>query len=78
MNEADLRAVAAAIDDFASRSAGERDAANPRWYVSHAKNLLDEVYRLRAALAESCEENRSVALAEATRTAVCPLLERDT
>ena len=37
------------------------------------RDAADEIERLQAALASSCEENRSVALAEPGRTATCPL-----
>lgn len=49
----------------------------PGWMWVQAQRLADsradEIERLRSALAASCDENRSVALAEPGRTATCPL-----
>lgn len=50
MKEADLWAVGASLDDYADCNAHERDAVNARWFVTHTKNLLDEVLRLRAII----------------------------
>lgn len=61
------------IEAIRKRAETDEGAAGERGTILA---LVAEVERLRTALAASCEENRSVALAEPGRTATCPLVDR--
>jgi hypothetical protein len=57
MNEADLRGIRATLDDYASRSADQRDELPTRVFVNHTRDLLAEVERYRNALERIASED---------------------
>jgi phage host-nuclease inhibitor protein Gam len=70
--QADLAELHADIENAVAHAMDERHDGDTR-HCTCVPMLRGEVERLRAALSQSCEDNRSVALAEPGRTRTCPL-----